>query len=56
MPAKDLDDAYHEYLWGESSPRSFARNAKHVGTTRKGSRNVITVVTADFDAADLVPR
>ena len=23
-----LDEAYHEYLWGESSPRAFARKSR----------------------------
>lgn len=56
MPAKDLDDAYHEYLWGENSPRSFALKAK-LGTRQQRSRNVIQVETdARFDASDFVPR
>jgi len=36
---EDLDDAYEEYLWGESSPRAFARKAR-IGGAKSGSRNV----------------
>ena len=34
-----LDDQYDEYLWGESSPRAFARKAKIAGA-KTNSRNV----------------
>jgi hypothetical protein len=27
-----LDEAYNEYLWGEASPRAFARRTKFGGT------------------------
>ena len=36
---EDLDDAYEEYLWGESSPRAFARKSR-VGGAKRSSRNV----------------
>ena len=29
-----LDEAYNEYLWGEKSPRAFARRTKFGGTER----------------------
>ena len=54
MPEEDTD-SYHEYLWGEASPRSFARKAK-LGTKKRESRNVIEVSLVAFDAADFVPR
>ena len=38
MAEKDLDEAYHEYLWGEPSSHAFARNAKFVGAKSKVSR------------------
>lgn len=38
MPEKDTDAAYHEYLWGEPSPRSFAQKAKVGGTKKRISR------------------
>lgn len=37
----DTDDAYHEYLWGEPSPRSFALKAKLCGTKKRESRCVV---------------
>lgn len=43
----DIDDAYHEYLWGESSPRSFARKARAVSAKEKVSRQAVEV---EFDA------
>lgn len=56
LPEKNLDDAYHEYLWGENSPRSFALKAKFGGTKRQRiSRNVIIELDA-FDASNSVPR
>ena len=51
------DDDYHEYLWGENSPRSFALKARFGGTKRQRiSRNVISVEMDAFDASDFVPR
>jgi hypothetical protein len=29
-----LDEAYNEYLWGEASPRAFARRTKLGGTEK----------------------
>ena len=55
MPEEDTDAAYHEYLWGESSPRSFAQKAKF-GTKKREPRYVIAVEVAASDAADFVPR
>lgn len=50
------DDDYHEYLWGERSPRSFALKAK-LGTKKREPRSVIQVQTdATFDASEFVPR
>ena len=37
MP-KTLDDEYDEYLWGETSPRAFARRTKFGGTTNDSQR------------------
>lgn len=37
-----LDEAYHEYLWGEPSPRSFARKAE-LGRNTRESRYVVQV-------------
>lgn len=39
----DTDESYHEYLWGEASPRSFARKARIAGARSRVSRNVIEV-------------
>lgn len=39
---EDLDEAYEEYLWGESSPRAFARKAQHAGA-KKIARNAVDV-------------
>ena len=52
------DDEYHEYLWGEESPRSFARKAKFDGTKRqRTSRNVIEVqLDSSLDVSSFVPR
>lgn len=52
---RDGDDDYHEYLWGESSPRSFALKAK-LGTKKREPRNVIIELDAAFDASSVVPR
>lgn len=50
------DDAYHEYLWGESSPRSFAQRAKIGGTkNRRGSR-VVVRYPENLDVSGFVPR
>lgn len=58
LPEEDSDADYHEYLWGEHSPRSFALKAKFGGTKRQRiSRNVISIdPDAAFDASGFVPR
>lgn len=43
LPLEDLDDAYHEYLWGEDSPRAFARKARYGRAKGNVSRNVLEV-------------
>lgn len=49
------DDAYHEHLWGEASPRAFARRLRIAGA-RKGSRQTLTVEVGDVDLARFVSR
>ncbi|HVM45171.1 MAG TPA: hypothetical protein VM582_04480 [Candidatus Thermoplasmatota archaeon] len=56
MPDESLDDEYHEYLWGEASPRSFALKAK-LGTKKRVPRNVLRVEPdPNFDVSGSVPR
>jgi hypothetical protein len=50
----DLDEMYHEYLWGEGSPRSFARKAKF-GRSRRESRYVVQV-SETMDVSQFVSR
>ena len=42
----NLDDEYEEYLWGEASPRSFARKAKF---GMKGQQREPQVIVVEFD-------
>lgn len=51
---EDLDDQYHEYLWGAASPRSFARKTRFEGA--KKSSKVVNVQYADVDISSIVPR
>lgn len=37
---EDLDADYEEYLWGESSPRAFARKAQLNSAKRSSVKNV----------------
>lgn len=50
----EVEDAYHEYLWGEASPRSFARKARIVGAKEKGSRRIGVLVDASVDLSRYV--
>lgn len=50
----NLDDEYHEYLWGEPSPRSFARKAKF-GMKQREPRYVVPCGEA-IDASTFVSR
>lgn len=49
------DDPYHEYLWGEESPRAFARKTRF-GNSSKISRVVVVQVGLATDASSAVPR
>jgi hypothetical protein len=42
----DLDDEYHEYLWGEASPRAFARKARNGPNTNNRISRVIELSKA----------
>lgn len=54
---RELDDAYHEYLWGESSPRAFARRRKFGAKSAVSRYEVVEVqVGAEADPAGFVPR
>lgn len=50
MPEDTLDDEYQQYLWGESSPRSFARKAKVAG------KKFVVVVDEAVDIRQVVSR
>lgn len=54
---EDLDEAYREYLWGEASPRTFARKARF-GNAKKDSRKQVMSIHVDesVDASRVVPR
>jgi len=54
---EDLDDAYHEYLWGEASPRTFARKARFGRAKGNVSRNVLEVQVGQWsDLSRIVSR
>jgi hypothetical protein len=55
-PMPDLDDEYHEYLWGEASPRAFARKAKFGRSTQGVSRRQVVRIDASVDSSSAVPR
>jgi len=41
---EDLDADYEEYLWGESSPRAFARKAQVNSAATRSSRKTVVDV------------
>jgi len=49
------DEAYHEYLWGEDSPRAFARKTRF-GQNSKVSRVVEVQVGLGADPSSAVSR
>jgi hypothetical protein len=40
LSGEDLDDAYNEYLWGEESPRAFARSKRVDGAKGDSSKHL----------------
>ena len=56
MPGtNDSDEAYHEYLWGEASPRAFARRVRVTSPRNRSRKQTLKIeLDASTDPRDLV--
>lgn len=54
--SKDVDDAYHEYLWGAESPRAFARRMKVAGAKERNSKAMSVEVGVEAALAGIASR